>query len=197
MYIRHVLYSLKVNGKCLSCSSGQDAEPISVDFETPLFSAQGLHHVGVHHHLPAVVVEVDLGVDGGEVGEGAGLELGLANPIENVLGLAQVPVGMPVNGIVAHPWVLALDIDMEVAHVEGLEVPAKGALELSVGSDLDGDGCLVLLQGVSGPLNGGGEALPAGQLGGLEDAKLLPRLCLAAPVYLFCKQVCKGNCIGL
>ena len=32
---------------------------------------------------------------------------------------------------------------------------------------------------------------------GLEDAKLLPRLCLAAPVYLFCKQVCKGNCIGL
>ena len=67
MYIRHVLYSLKVNGKCLSCSSGQDAEPISVDFETPLFSAQGLHHVGVHHHLPAVVVEVDLGVDGGEV----------------------------------------------------------------------------------------------------------------------------------
>ena len=87
---------MKVNGKCLSCSSSQDAEPISVDFETPLFSAQGLHHVGVHHHLPAVAVEVDLGVDGGEVGEGA-------------------PVGPLVNGTVVHPWVPAPDIDMEAA----------------------------------------------------------------------------------
>ena len=39
----------------------------------------------------------------------------------------------------------------------GLEVPAKGTLELPVGSDLDGGGCLAALHGVSGPLNGGGE----------------------------------------
>ena len=38
-----------------------------------------------------------------------------------------------------------------------MEVPAKGTLELPVGSDLDGGGCLAALQGVSGPLNGGGE----------------------------------------
>ena len=81
---------------------------------------------------------------------------------------------MPVNGIVAHPWVLALDIDMEVAHVVGLEVPAKGALELPVGSDLDGDGCLVLLQGVCGPLDSGGEVLPAWQLSRLADCPVSP-----------------------
>ena len=46
---------------------------------------------------------------------------------------------------------------MEAAHVVGLEVPAKGTLELPVGSELDGGGCLAALQGVSGPLNGGGE----------------------------------------
>ena len=39
----------------------------------------------------------------------------------------------------------------------GLEVPVKGTLELPVGSDLDGGGCPAALQGVSGPLNGGGE----------------------------------------
>ena len=46
---------------------------------------------------------------------------------------------------------------MEAVPVVGLEVPAKGTLELPVGSDLDGGGCLAALQGVSGPLNGGGE----------------------------------------
>ena len=55
----------------------------------------------------------------------------------------------------------------------GLEVPAKGTLELPVGSGLDGGGCLAALQGVSGPLNGGGEVLPAGQLGGLEQLVLV------------------------
>ena len=39
----------------------------------------------------------------------------------------------------------------------GLEAPAKGTLEPPVGSDLDGGGCPAALQGVSGPLNGGGE----------------------------------------
>ena len=56
----------------------------------------------------------------------------------------------------------------------GLEVPAKGTLELPVGSDLDGGGCLAALHGVSGPLNGGGEVLPAGQLGGLADRPVAP-----------------------
>ena len=46
---------------------------------------------------------------------------------------------------------------MEAAHVVGLEAPAKGTLEPPVGSDLDGGGCPAALQGVSGPLNGGGE----------------------------------------
>ena len=44
----------------------------------------------------------------------------------------------------------------------GLEAPAKGTLELPVGSDLDGGGCLAALQGVSGPLNGGGELVVDG-----------------------------------
>ena len=51
---------------------------------------------------------------------------------------------------------------MEAAHVVGLEVPAKGTLELPVGSDLDGGGCLAALQGVSGPPNGGGELVVDG-----------------------------------
>merc|ERR1719186_784066 len=161
-------------GECLSCNAGQEAEPVSVDFQTPLLSSHRLHHVGVQHHLPAVVVEVDLGVDGGECGEGTGLELGLADPVEDVLGLAQVPVDVPVNCIVAHPGVLALDINVEVAHVVGLEVPAEDTLELPVGSDLDGDGCLVLLEGVCGPLDGGGEVLPAWQLGRLADCPVSP-----------------------
>ena len=46
---------------------------------------------------------------------------------------------------------------MEAAHVVGLEAPAKGTLEPPVGSDLDGGGCPAALQGVSCPLNGGGE----------------------------------------
>ena len=50
---------------------------------------------------------------------------------------------------------------MEAVPVVGLEVPAKGTLELPVGSDLDGGGCLAALQGVSGPLNGGGGECPA------------------------------------
>merc|ERR1719341_3036998 len=159
------------NVKCLSCNAGQEAEPVSVDFQTPLLSAHRLHHVGVQHHLPAVII----GVDGGEGEEGTGLENSLAHPVEHVLGPAQVPVDLPVNGIVAHPGVLALDINVEVAHGHGLEVPAEDALELPVGSDLDGDGGLVLLEGVGGPLDGGGEVLSAGQLGRLADCPVSRR----------------------
>merc|ERR1719222_462752 len=128
----------------------------------------------INFKLPAVVVEVDLGVDGGEGEEGTGLEHGLAHPVEHVLGPAQVPVDLPVNGIVAHPGVLALHINVEVAHGHGLEVPAEDALELPVGSDIDGDGGLVLLEGVGGPLDGGGEVLSAGQLGRLADCPVSP-----------------------
>merc|ERR1712110_894747 len=158
VYPTHAL-QFESYGECLSCNAGQEAKPISVDFQTPLLSTHRLHHVGVEHHLPAVVVEVDLG---------------LAHPVEHVLGPAQVPVDVPVNRIVAHPGVLALDINVEVAHVEGLEVPAEDALELPVGSDLDGDGCLVLLQGVCGPLDSGGEVLPAWQLSRLADCPVSP-----------------------
>merc|ERR550519_2385814 len=91
VYPTHAL-QFESYGECLSCNSGQEAEPVSVDFQTPLLSTHGLHHVGVQHHLPAVVVEVDLGVDGGEGEEGTGLEHGLADPVEHVLGPAQVPV---------------------------------------------------------------------------------------------------------
>merc|ERR1719186_137285 len=157
VYPTHAL-QFESYGECLSCNAGQEAEPVYVDFQTPLLSSHRLHHVGVQHHLPAVVVEVDLGVDGGECGEGTGLELGLADPVEDVLGLAQVPVDVPVNCIVAHPGVLALDINVEVAHVEGLEVPAEDTLELPVGSDFDG----------------GGEVLPAWQLGRLADCPVSP-----------------------
>merc|ERR1719201_348452 len=173
VYPSHAL-QFESYGKCLSCNSGQEAEPVSVDFQTPLLSAHRLYHVGVQHHLPAVVVEVDLGVDGGEGEEGTGLENSLAHPVEHVLGPAQVPVDLPVNGIVAHPGVLALDINVEVAHGHGLEVPAEDALELPVGSDLNGDGGLVLLEGVCGPLDGGGEVLSAWQLGRLADCPVSP-----------------------
>ena len=29
----------------------------------------------------------------------------------------------------------------------------------------------------------------------LEDAKFVPRLCVTAPVYFICQQVCKGLCV--
>ena len=81
---------------------------------------------------------------------------------------------MPVDGVVAHPGVLTLNVEVEVASGEGLEVPAEDSLELPVGGDLDGDGGLVLLEGVLGPLDGGGEVLPAGQLGRLADCPVSP-----------------------
>jgi len=81
---------------------------------------------------------------------------------------------VPVDGVVAHPGVLTLNVEVEVAGGEGLEVPAEDSLELPVGGDLDGDGGLVLLEGVLGPLDGGGEVLSAGQLGRLADPPRAP-----------------------
>jgi len=83
---------------------------------------------------------------------------------------------VPVDGVVAHPGVLTLNVEVEVAGGEGLEVPAEDSLELPVGGDLDGDGGLVLLEGVLGPLDGGGEVLSAGQLGRLAFKSILSNL---------------------
>merc|ERR1712113_1316916 len=91
----------------LSCIASEDAEPVLVDLQTPLLSAHSLHHVGVEHHLASV---------------------------EHVVHL---PVGVPVDGVVAHPGVLTLNVEVEVASGEGLEVPAEDSLELPVGGDLD------------------------------------------------------------
>ena len=43
---------------------------------------------------------------------------------------------------------------------------------------------------VSAELNRGGLEQESVRL---EDAKFLPRLCMTAPVYLVCEQVCKGR----
>merc|ERR1711982_80418 len=96
MYIQHT-FQFESYDKFLSCDSGEEAEPISVDFHTILLSTHCLHHVRVEHQLPAVVVEVDLGVDRGEGGEGTVLELRLAHPVEHVLRSAEGPGDGPVQ----------------------------------------------------------------------------------------------------
>merc|ERR1712013_775649 len=52
--------------------------------------------------------------------------------------------------------------------------PSRRFPRTSCWGDLDGDGGLVLLEGVLGPLDGGGEVLSAGQLGRLADPPRAP-----------------------
>ena len=114
---------------------------------------------------------------------------------------AEAALARAVLDSTGHPWAAlgrgGLELNRGGLELNrgGLELD-RGGLELNRGGlELDSTGQYWAALSrysflVSAELNRGGLEQESVRL---EDAKFLPRLCMTAPVYLVCEQVCKGR----